>query len=76
MLTDKEKKEYQKKGKCFLCRNKGHWSFECPNNNKGKTPIIEIKKEKILDNTAKLQQLLKEMNKENIMEIMQINEDF
>lgn len=75
MLTEKEKEEYRKEGKCFSCRNKGHRSFECPNKDKGKARITEVKEE-IPDNKAKLRQLLKEMKKEDIMETMQTHEDF
>jgi hypothetical protein len=31
-LTDKERQEYMREGKCFRCRQKGHMSRNCPKN--------------------------------------------
>ena len=44
MLTDKEKEEYRRNGKCFNCGKQGHRSFECPDK-KDKGKIREVTKE-------------------------------
>lgn len=77
MLTEKEKEDYRKAGKCFSCGQIGHRSFECPNKDKGKARAT-IAEEEPQSAKAKLRQMLQEVSKEDIMELLEQsdNEDF
>lgn len=80
ILIEQEKEEYRKNGKCFNCGKQGHRSFECPDKkDKGKIRVIEdTQTEEKEDPKGKLQQLLKEMSKDDILTILNDsdNEDF
>lgn len=53
ILTEQEKEEYRKNGKCFNCGKQGHRSFECPDK-KDKGKIREVQTEEKDDPKGKL----------------------
>lgn len=77
MLTKKEKEDYRKAGKCFSYGQTGHQSFECPNKDKGKIRATTAEEEP-QSTKAKLHQMLQEVSKEDILELLEQsdNEDF
>jgi hypothetical protein len=41
-LTDADREKYQKEGRCFRCREKGHMARQCPKNNKANVKTVDV----------------------------------
>jgi hypothetical protein len=41
-LTDADREKYQKEGRCFRCREKGHMARNCPKNNKAVIKTTDV----------------------------------
>jgi Ty3 transposon capsid-like protein/Zinc knuckle len=66
-LTIKEQNKLLKEGRCFRCRNMGHWANKCPEDNNDKKKAKEVPKKKMNGRElhAHIQALFKEMTEED-----------
>jgi Zinc knuckle len=66
-LTVKEHNKLMKEGRCFKCRNTGHRTNECPEENNDKKKGKEVPKKKMNGRElhAHIQALFKEMTEED-----------
>jgi Zinc knuckle len=66
-LTIEERNQLMKKGRCFKCRNTGHWANECPEEENDKKKGKEVPKKKMNGRElhAHVRALFKEMTTED-----------
>jgi hypothetical protein len=66
-LTVDEHNKLLKEGRCFRCRNMGHWANKCPKDNDDKKKAKEVPKKKMNGRElhAHIQDLFKEMKEED-----------
>jgi Zinc knuckle len=66
-LTIEERNQLMKEGRCFKCRNTGHWANECPEeeNDKKKGKKVPKKKMNGRELHAHVRALFKEMTTED-----------
>jgi hypothetical protein len=66
-LTVDERNKLLKEGRCFKCRNTGHWANKCPEDNNNKKKAKEVPKKKMNGRElhAHVQALFKEMTEED-----------
>jgi hypothetical protein len=66
-LTVNECNKLMKEGRCFRCRNTGHWASKCPEDNDNKKKGKEVPKNKMNGRElhAHVQALFKEMTEED-----------
>jgi Zinc knuckle len=66
-LTIEERNQLMKEGRCFKCRNTGHWANECPEEEIDKKKGKEVPKKKMNERElhAHVRALFKEMTAED-----------
>jgi Zinc knuckle len=66
-LTVNKQSKLMKEGRCFKCRNTGHWANKCPKDDNNKKKGREVPKKKINGRElhAHIQALFKEMTEED-----------
>jgi hypothetical protein len=76
-LTIEECNKLLKEGRCFRCRNMGHWANKCPEDNDSKKKAKEVSKKKMNGRElhAHIWALFKEMTEEDRDEFLKGTEE-